>query len=98
MKYYQEEAEHYRRIRTDPIYRLQERMAYLELLQEPAWYCPEEEETIVPPVPSEHRLFNKMQQLEGRLIFTENKINSYLDKKRKSDTYKKGIEHGNKPF
>ena len=87
MNYNHEVAEHYRRMRTDPMYRLQERMDYLEAQQEPAWYCPEEEETIVPPVPSEHRLFNKMQQLEGRLIFTENKINSYLDKKRKSDTY-----------
>ena len=81
MNYNHEVAEHYRRIRTDPMYRLQERMAYLELLQEPTWYCPEEEPRVQP------QPYTQLHELKERIISVENKINSYSDKKRKPDTY-----------
>ena len=87
MNYNHEVAEHHRRIRTDPMYRLQERMDYLELLQEPAWYCPEPDpigEPRVKPV-IYLSLDKKAMELQKRIIALEN--NSHSDKKRKPDTY-----------
>ena len=87
MNYNQEVAEHYRRMRTDPMYRLQERMNYLEAQQEPAWYCPESEQREEPRVkPVIYlNLDKKAMELQKRIIALENNFHS--DKKRQPDPY-----------
>ena len=44
----------------------------------PALELPEEEE-ILPIIPPEHRLSYRLQQLEGRFIHLENKVNAKRD-------------------
>ena len=74
------EGSHFHLIRTNFEYRTLCQLEDMRLEQEPAWY--REEEPVLSVIPPEHNLYNQMQQLKGRLIFVENKINSYLDKKR----------------
>ena len=74
------EGSHYHLIRNNSEYRMMCQLEDMRLAQEPAWY--REEEPVLSVIPPEHNLYNQMQQLKGRLIFLESKINSYPDKKR----------------
>ena len=77
---------HYELIRNNSEYRMMCQLEDMILEQEPAWY--REEEPVLSVIPPEHNLYNQMQQLKGRIIFLENKINSYPDKKRIKKQYK----------
>ena len=44
---------------------------------------PEIKEAPLPKMPPEHRLFDRLQQLEGRFIHLENKVNEKRDAERK---------------
>jgi len=83
MNYPEERAEHYRRIRTDPSYRMCEMIADIEAQQAPAWSIPvtqEREEQII-----EHNLTG---QWKGRILYLENKIMEMRIARRKPNKYK----------
>ena len=82
------EGSHYHLIRNCSEYRMLCQLEDIRLAQEPAWYREPPEEPVLSVMPPEHNLYNQMQQLKGRLVFVENKINSYLDKKRTKKQYK----------
>ena len=45
-------------------------------------------EPFYPPAPPEHQLFNRLQQLEGKLLHFDKKFNEYTDRaKRKKDKF-----------
>ena len=78
-----EAYEHYARVRNDPAYRLQGMMEMLEdNLIPPLYTVPPEPKQL--PVLPEHRLLNKVKELEGITYNTRQVIQEHTSKKKKT--------------
>ena len=74
MNYEQARAEHYRRIRTDPIYRLQEQLEDMRVEMMPALEVQDfPEKTILPEPEWTKRQWNIINQLRGMVQFLYSK-------------------------
>ena len=78
-----ESYEHYRRIRTDPLYRIQEQLEDMRVMMMPPLYAVPREEALQQVVP-EHRLMNKVKELEGITYNTRQIIQEHTSKKKKT--------------
>jgi len=82
-----EAYEHYRRIRNDPLYRMQEQLEDMRLMMIPPLYVVPGEEAPLPVVFPEHRLLNKVKELEGITYNTRQKIQEHISKKKRYKKY-----------